>query len=119
MGHRFVVAFATTHRLWSLRDGLSKILQLNWLADTSAERMAQSLGMMVNYGYISNAQNSRNNDIAGSVDHAMEICDRNAEKYFADGSVAVSPQVSELLREMEGAFDDNGPAATKKSAHSE
>jgi malonyl-CoA decarboxylase len=52
--------------------------RVNWLGDTSAQGMARSAGMMVNYVY------------------RLEDVERNHERYFSDGAVVASRAVEKL-----------------------
>ncbi len=54
--------------------------QLNWLADRSANGMAQSAGMMINYLY------------------RLDRIEANHEAYTGEGEVTVSPNIRGLLR---------------------
>jgi malonyl-CoA decarboxylase len=58
----------------------ARIERLNWLADTSAKGMAQSLGMMINYLY------------------KLDEIEGNHEAYSATGKVAVSSDIKALLK---------------------
>ena len=58
----------------------ARIERLNWLGDTSANGLKQSLGMMVNYGY-------RLNEI-----------EANHEAFTATGEIAISPEIRKLVR---------------------
>lgn len=58
----------------------ARIEQINWLADRSPKGLAQSYGMMVNYGY-------RQADI-----------EKNHEAYTGEGKVASAPAVRALFR---------------------
>ena len=54
--------------------------RLNWLGDTSAQGMARSAGLMVNYAY------------------RLEEVERNHERYFSDHAVVASRAVEKLAR---------------------
>lgn len=58
----------------------ARVERLNWLADTSAKGMAQSLGLMINYLY------------------KLDEIETNHEAYSATGKVAVSSDIKALLK---------------------
>jgi len=55
------------------------IERLNWLGDSSAKGMEQSCGLMVNYLY------------------RLDEVEKNHERYVAEGRIAASQQIAELL----------------------
>jgi malonyl-CoA decarboxylase len=70
----------------------ARLDRINWLANTSARGLHESLGIMVNYVY-----------------EPSEI-EENHEAYFREGRVAVSPGVRRLLRKgVNGAGADGKP----------
>jgi malonyl-CoA decarboxylase len=70
----------------------ARLGRINWLANTSARGLHESLGIMVNYVY-----------------EPSEI-EENHEAYFREGRVAVSPGVRRLLRKgVNGAGADGKP----------
>ncbi len=62
-----------------LRNG-ARLERLNWLGDTSANGMAWSAGLMVNYRYV-----------VGDLES-------NHEAYMKDGHIAVGPEMRSLLK---------------------
>lgn len=58
----------------------ARVERLNWLADTSAKGMKQSLGLMINYLY------------------KLDEIETNHEAYSATGKVAVSSEIRGLLK---------------------
>lgn len=62
-----------------LRNG-ARLERINWLGDSSARGLKQSLGIMVNYGY------------------RPEELDKNHEAYMKDGRIALASDVKSLLR---------------------
>ncbi len=62
-----------------IRNG-AEIFRINWEADTSARRIKESFGMMVNYRYV------------------MENIERNNRKYVLDDHIEANENVLNLLK---------------------
>lgn len=58
----------------------ARVERINWMADTSAKGISQSLGMMVNYRY------------------RLDRIERNHEAYTGDGTVSAASGVRKLVR---------------------
>ena len=66
-----------------LRNG-ARLEQINWLADTSAQGMQRSAGLMVNYRYL------------------PETMEANHEAYMSGGVIALGPQAKTLAKGIKG-----------------
>jgi malonyl-CoA decarboxylase len=67
-----------------LRNG-ARLERLNWLGDASANGMAQSCGLMVNYRYV------------------VDEIEANHEAYMKDGRIALGADMRSLLRNQRDA----------------